>query len=158
MVQLRPVIAVRELPPCCTLLRAELPSIRSLISDKPREEEANILEYLQQGVVGCFFPDMGLARDVLAPGKRIPRQLPVAAVVPNCSSPLLSPSTSIDPSIVLTDGVWLWPSVLAYYVAEYHVLVNPEFHDHAKANHWIIQTAGIQLEDLSFEAFSMGHL
>src|SRR5690349_14944360 len=56
MVPLRPVISVREIPPCCALLRPGLPSIRSLVSDQPCAGEPRILQYLQQGVFGCFFP------------------------------------------------------------------------------------------------------
>src|SRR5438874_2384074 len=100
MIVLRPVILVREIPPNTAKLRSQLPSIRSLISEQPHCDEAKILQYLQQGVFGCYYPDPGLARDVLVPGKKVDSYLPAEALAhPGCS-------TAIEPSGVLTDGVW----------------------------------------------------
>ncbi len=132
LIRLRPVLAVREIPSSCASSRSMFPSLRSFVSDQPHEDEARILQYLQQGVFGCFYPDSGLDRDVLMPGNKVDRQL-------TCS--------------LLTDGVWLWPGVLAYYVARYHVRLDPEFVNHSRANTWTIQQSEVRLENLSFDAF-----
>jgi hypothetical protein len=154
MIILRPVISVREIPPNCASSRSQFPSLRSLVSEQPRGDEAKILQYLQQGVFGCFYPDAGLGRDVLEPGKKVDRQLSNDALGLPSASAFGPCSSVIEPSSVLTDGVWLWPGVLAYYVARYHVQVDPQFIDHARANNWTIQQAEVRLENLSFDAFS----
>ncbi len=153
LIRLRPVIDVREIPASYASSRSAFPSIRSLVSDQPCEDEAKILQYLQQGVFGCFYPDSGLARDVLTAGKKVERQLTNEQLGQACApdSPTCSPV--IDPHSLRTDGVWLWPSVLAYYVAKYHVRLDPEFINHARANNWVIRTSEVRLENLSFDAF-----
>ncbi len=153
---LRPVIKVRDIPPNCASSRAALPTLRSLVPAQPHRDEAKILQYLQQGVAGCFYPDPGLARDVLDPEKKVDRQLPPEALGVTPPTGSATCSTSIAPSLVLTDGVWLWPSVLAYYVARYHVLVDPDFVDHARACNWTVRQTDLPLDDLSFDAFSIG--
>lgn len=37
----------------------------------------------------------------------------------------------------LTDGVWIWPSHLAYYVRTYHVVLPEEFLDHMASRKWV---------------------
>jgi hypothetical protein len=155
MAVLRPVISVREIPPNYAKLRSQLPGIRSLISEAPQRDEAKILQYLQHGVFGCFYPDPKLAYDVLDPRKKIAVDLPTEALrlVGFSSSPAYT--TSIDPSSVLTDGVWLWPGVLAYYVATYHLKVDSEFVEYAKANDWTIRPSEVILANLSWDAFRL---
>jgi hypothetical protein len=149
MIRLKTVIAVRELPPNCSSSRTRLPTIRSLVCEQAHDEESTILRYLQQGVFGCFYPDPGLAQDVISPGTRVEKRLPLKALGVGSGGT----SASIDPSAVLTDGVWLWPSVLAYYVAKYHLVLDPDFIQHAKANNWTVNESEVRLEDLSFDAF-----
>lgn len=36
----------------------------------------------------------------------------------------------------VTDGVWLWPRDLAYYVRNYHVELPPEFIAHMRGSGW----------------------
>ena len=154
MIMLRAVISVKEIPPNCAKLRSKLPGIRSLISERPNRDEAKLLQYLQQGVVGCFYPDPGLAYDVLEPSRQVDRQLPEETLqVAHSVSP--SFSTSIEPGCVLTDGVWLWPAVLSYYVARYHVKLDPEFVAHASANNWIIRQPEVKLDNLCWDAFQL---
>jgi len=155
MIVLRPVISVREIPPNTARLRSQLPSIRSLVSEKPHYEEAKILQYLQQGVFGCFYPDPKLAHDVLEPGKRVDRQLQHEALGLAPSATPGAASTSIDPSSVLTDGTWLWPGVLVYYLARYHVRLDPEFVDHARVRSWTIKQSEVKLDDLCWDAFRL---
>ena len=39
---------------------------------------------------------------------------------------------------VLTDGEWVWPSCLVYYVKTYHVAIPVEFLEHMAARNWKI--------------------
>ncbi len=39
---------------------------------------------------------------------------------------------------IRTDGAWVWPSSLAYYVRQYHVKLPAEFLNHMAANDWIV--------------------
>jgi hypothetical protein len=154
MIRLRPVISVREIPPAYAKSRAGLPSMASLVSESPSADEPKLLRYLQCGVFGCFFPDPGLGHDVLAPGKKVDRELPREALDADEPDAGPAPPTAVGVSGVFTDGVWLWPGVLAYYVAKYHVRVDPEFIDHARARNWTVPAGDVRLEELSFDAFT----
>jgi hypothetical protein len=37
---------------------------------------------------------------------------------------------------IVTDGAWLWPGDLPYYIAQYHVSLPPDFTDQMRANSW----------------------
>jgi hypothetical protein len=140
MIHLRPVISVREIPPIAAKLRAALPSIRSLVRHSPNEDEENCVRYLQQGVFGCWFPCPRLADDVLQPGLRI-----------NLTEfPGLADS---GPACVLTDGCWVWPAVLVYYVARYHLQLTPDFVEQARANQWTVWPERFSIFDLCWDAF-----
>ncbi len=39
---------------------------------------------------------------------------------------------------IRTDGAWVWPSSLVYYVRRYHVKLPAEFLDHMAANDWMV--------------------
>jgi hypothetical protein len=155
MIVLRPVISVREIPPNTARLRSHLSSISSLVSEQPHREESKILQYLQQGVFGCFYPDPKLAYDVFDPARRVDRELPLEALGLAASSAPGADSASIDPSSVLTDGTWLWPSVLVYYLTRYHLRLDPEFIDHARARNWTIRQCDVKLDDLCWDVFHL---
>ncbi|WP_282205350.1 hypothetical protein [Kitasatospora fiedleri] len=42
----------------------------------------------------------------------------------------------------LTDGSWMWPSELAYYVETYHVELPADFLDHMASHGWITPEVG----------------
>ena len=140
MIHLRPVISVREIPPNASKMRASLPSIRDLISASPNEEEERILGYLRQGLFGSWYPDPGLEYDVLQTRAKI-------------DFALISGSPSLHPHSLLTDGEWLWPSVLLHYVSKYHLALEPAFVKHARSNQWRIQRDTIKMNDLCWSAF-----
>ena len=120
------------------------------VSEQPHPEESNILRYLQQGVFGCFYPDPGLARDVIDLGTMVEKCLPSDALG-------FSPSelsSRIEPGSVFTDGIWLWPGVLSYYIAKYHLAIDPEFVEHARSRNWTIRESEVRLETLCFDAFT----
>lgn len=90
---------------------SEAPSIHDAVRIEPHPEADRILAYLQSGI-GLS----GAGRyvlDVLDPKPR-----------------------GIAPLSQKTDGVWLWMSDLAYYVAKYHVALPDEFLAHMKQNDW----------------------
>lgn len=49
---------------------------------------------------------------------------------------------------IRTDGVWVWPSSLAYYVRKYHVKLPAEFLDRMASNYWRVG----ELEEVAVEA------
>jgi hypothetical protein len=48
---------------------------------------------------------------------------------------------------LLTDGEWIWPAELEYYVEEYDVGLPRDFIDHMAANEWTVPT--LSVEDLT---------
>ena len=51
---------------------------------------------------------------------------------------VLDPSKAkVTPSHVMTDGIWVWPYDLAYYVEAYHILLPEEFVAHVRSVGWI---------------------
>lgn len=88
----------------------EQPSITDSIQEAPLPFEDKIVSYLASGhpVVATA----GVVYDILDKSDE--------KVI--CSLKLLS------------DGSWVWPSDLAYYVAKYHVRLPEEFLDHVQQN------------------------
>ena len=54
---------------------------------------------------------------------------------------------------MLTDGTWVWPGALLYYVASYHVRLPERFRSHAAASNWRIDPASLNPEELDWDAF-----
>jgi hypothetical protein len=144
MTELKPVILVRELPPARSRLRQHLPSIRDLIMPAPFAQESAVLSYLVQGVVCGIYNDGGLLFDVLQPQQRV--------AVLSQDNPGLSKLT-IQPSLVLTNGTWVWPGVLPYYVAVYHLRLPALFLQFAEENHWKIDASAIDPGDVNWDAY-----
>ncbi|MFF4543189.1 hypothetical protein [Streptomyces sp. NPDC001435] len=49
---------------------------------------------------------------------------------------------------ILTDGVWVWPSSLAYYLDRYHTELPDEFLRHMGASGWTVPT----LDEVALDA------
>lgn len=139
MIELEPVIRVRELPPSLARLRAHLPSIRDLVSDTPTDLESELLAYLGRGIVCGVYSDPGLLRDAIMPGQRLD--------VASREDPRLA-GVVVQPSLLLTDGRWVWPGELTYYVARYHIQLPQRFFEFARERHWRIEDP-IDLGDVS---------
>jgi hypothetical protein len=141
MIRLRPVLAVRELPPAAARLRRHLPSITDFTAPAPGPGEAMVVSYLRQGAVCGLYPDPRLLYDVLQPGQRI--------------EPFHRPESegAVDGTVLLTDGAWVWSGALPYYVATYHLRLPAEFLEHAARQQWRIDPAAIKLGELNSEAF-----
>jgi hypothetical protein len=144
MVVLEPVISVRELPPSRARLRQHLPSLRDLVRDHPSVHEPAILAYLAQGVVCGIHNEPGLMHDVLQPGRRLHNLAGLN---------LTSETLTIQPSLVLTDGVWVWSGVLGYYVGVYHIQLPERFLRFAEERQWKIDPSTINLDDLNTDAY-----
>lgn len=92
-----------------------LPSIRDAVRSERHPNEARIVAYLDDGL--CLAACGGVQRDVLDP----------------------SPGRYTSPDM-MTDGVWLWPRDLCYYVAAHGVEVPAEFVEHMRLRGWVIPT------------------
>lgn len=102
------------------------PSLKACISDKPYENELEIVKYLQSGI--CIAACPGLVYDVHDKSKLIDG----------------------GPHI-LTDGVWVWPRDLVYYVEQYHVILPYNFINHLKLNNWTVpDKSKINLDNLEY--------
>ncbi len=90
------------------------PRLRDCIADTPQQHEREILAYLRSGryVIGR----LGVEFDVLSP-----------------QPPKISTEGGFR---VLTDGIWRWPSYLAYYVEHYHARLPRAFVKHMQRNNW----------------------
>lgn len=93
---------------------ADDPSIFDRIKDKPNINENKIIEYLKKGktIVACG----GVNVDIVNPSKGL-------AGCPD----------------VKTDGVWIWSGDLAYYVLNYHVVLDDKFIQTMEENDWDIR-------------------
>lgn len=88
-------------------------SLIKAIRNYPSEIEDKIVEYLENGVVFCVTPE--LVFDILDETKGV--------------------ITNLE---LLTDGVWVWYSDLAYYVKNYHVELDEEFIQYVQNKKWIM--------------------
>lgn len=51
---------------------------------------------------------------------------------------LQHPDRVLGPPSVYTDGVWVWPAGIAYYVDQYNLWPPSEFLDHMRSNRWVV--------------------
>lgn len=88
------------------------PSLRAVVGDTSHPDENGIVTYLRGGTILSM--TMGPGRDVLSPTPKL-----------------------IDPSHVLTDGLWIWPLDLAYYVENYHAGLPADFVARMRSLSWM---------------------
>jgi hypothetical protein len=144
MKTLQPILQVRELPPACASQRQELPSLCEFVADIPGPHEAAILSYLAQGVECGIYNDPGFLYDVLQPGVKLD-----FAPLRN----FIGPDTTLYPHLLMTDGTWVWPGALLYYLATYHLRLPDAFVDDAARRNWRIDPSTIDVLDLNWDAF-----
>jgi hypothetical protein len=90
---------------------ANLPSLKDAASAQPHVDQDKIVNYLR---TGPNFSAMGkVVGDVLNPSEKV----------------TLFPGTN-------TDGLYLWPTELAYYVQKYHVRLPQAFVDRMASLQW----------------------
>jgi hypothetical protein len=84
------------------------PSLRAAVRPDPAPDEIPMAVYLYRAVV--------------------------LAAVSGASDDVLDPAGGYaPPPHLMTDGVWLWPADLSYYVRRYHVRLPDEFVAHMRA-------------------------
>ena len=101
------------------------PSIKDFIGAKiDNETRKRVCEYLNSGyvLVACY----GTALDVINPDRGMA----------GCPS-------------MMTDGVWVWPGDLAYYVCEYSLGLNAEFIEFMRKNHWKVSRIEDEIDYLN---------
>lgn len=64
--------------------------------------------------------------------------------------PLVDPAEIVGPIQILTDGLWVWPNSLAYYVKRYHLQLPKEFVAHVELNGWQ-PPCGLDVSQVSIE-------
>ena len=89
------------------------PSIYDYIYNKSLENTNKICRYLEQGVT--FIVSPGMVEDVICPG-----------------------NGTIGSSNACTDGIWLWPETLPYYVRKYALKLPDAFIETMETNNWKI--------------------
>jgi hypothetical protein len=87
------------------------PSLREHLQESGHPDEAAIVHYLNAGTTLAATGSM--VDDYLDDTKKGVAHLEIA-----------------------TDGSWVWPRDLAYYVGAYHVRLPPEFVEHMRSNGW----------------------
>jgi len=106
-IQLRPCGFFKEF----AYSEGDFQSVKAAVCDEPQDDEQLVIAYLKNGHLFVISP--GVNQDVIA-----------------CDGSLASPSG------IQTDGVWMWPLELAYYVKKYHLKLPSEFIAHLQANKW----------------------
>lgn len=107
------IVAFRQVGYFRERFDSSLPSLRNAVRSTPHPDSERIIAYLVNGIrdevlfCGCYIPD---ALDS-------------------------EKSFCVAPGPV-TDGVWLWPPDLAYYVRNYNVALPDEFIMHMSRNGW----------------------
>ena len=102
------------------------PSVLDFIGMAVPEEIENICAYLNSGVV--LITCCGTSTDVIKPENGI-------AGTPS----------------VLTDGKWVWPGDLEYYVRSYRLALAPEFISDMRDNNWTVDLKESDLDYASIE-------
>ncbi|MBR6404353.1 MAG: hypothetical protein IKS48_13305 [Eubacterium sp.] len=92
--------------------------------DKAKDNIYKIVKYLIDGKALIISP--GLVDDVIDSSK----------------GPAGTPT-------VYTDGKWIWPGDLAYYVKNYHLELPQDFLDYMKEKNW---TVDFSLDDMDFDS------
>lgn len=87
------------------------PSIRASESDSAQPDEVRIVEYLNGGAT-------------------------LAATGSVVDDALDTSKKAVAPLEIATDGRWVWPRDLAYYVREYHLALPQAFIEDMRARFW----------------------
>ena len=106
--------------------------------------------FREMEIAGDDHPSLADVVGTLAPGgkDRIVRYLADGCGVlmaPTMVGDALDPERDAVAGLgLLTDGEWLWPAELGYYVDEYDVGLPGEFVDHMAANGWTVPTMSVE--------------
>lgn len=86
------------------------PSLRAALRDDADPLEPEIVAYLRGGAT--------------------------LATTGRMADDVISSEEDIAPLAILTDGEWMWPADLAYYVETYHVRLPQDFIEHIASQGW----------------------
>ena len=107
----------------------ECESIKDSVSNNKLANQADIIDYLAAGHV--LIASGGLAADYFN-----------------------ETANSGYPHII-TDGAWVWPGTLAYYIENYHVGLPDEFINHMKKGKWLspmeLEVESMLFDNMKFE-------
>ena len=103
------------------------PSIKECVGKGNKDLINQICKYLESGVTLVTSP--GVASDVINPERG-----------------------EIGTLSALTDGTWLWPGDLAYYVRNYSIELPDEFIQSMVNNNWSVP---IKIEDIDIETLTI---
>ncbi|MBE7071465.1 MAG: hypothetical protein E7383_01780 [Ruminococcaceae bacterium] len=103
------------------------PSIMDFIGKEDKSLIDNICSYLESGVPLATTP--GVVDDIINPDRGV-----------------------IGTPTALTDGTWVWPGDLSYYVKTYKLKLSDEFIQTMKDNNWKIP---ITLEDIDLDSLTI---
>jgi hypothetical protein len=115
-VKLKPVVQCREF----SFGMIHDPSLRTLMGAELWEYQAEVLEYLRSGHILGYLMGGGLP-DWFDPTCR--------------ANPIINGRVR-DGATPMTDGVWLWPAGLIYFIEKYNVRVPQEFIEYAANHGW----------------------
>ncbi len=122
-VKLRPIVQCREFP----FGMVGDPSMRTLMCEVAWEDQDKVLEYLRGGYILGYLMGGG-----------IPDWFD-----PNCRANPIIHGHVQEGATPMTDGVWLWPAGLIYFIEKYNVRVPQEFIEHAASNRWHIDKEAV---------------
>ena len=104
----------RETHAFLTRKAASFPCFKDCIKDEPEPYKGELISYLMAGYEHDYISSRLYLKD---PKDRA----------------ILTKS-----GLNLTDGVWIWPWELFYYVENFNISLPDDFISHAKRNNWII--------------------
>ncbi|MCQ2467915.1 MAG: hypothetical protein MJ108_06020 [Saccharofermentans sp.] len=107
--------------------KIDSPSIKDVVGKEQKELIEKICDYLASGVTLVTSP--GVANDVINPDRG-----------------------EIGTLSAMTDGTWLWPGDLAYYVKNYKLKLPEAFLKTMEANEW---SSKLKLEDIDFDSLTI---
>lgn len=130
-IELQPVVAFREFP----FGTIRDPSMREFMAAGAWDGEADVLAYLRSGHI-LGHPMSANLPDWFDPANR--------------ANPLIDgkPLGGVTP---MTDGVWVWPAGLIYFVEKYHVLLPHDFLHRAAKYDWLIDKLAVEQGRYEYE-------
>jgi hypothetical protein len=122
-VRLRLVVRFREFP----FGTVGDPSLCEFVSERPWQDQENVLSYLRSGYVFAI-PIGGGARDHIDPSQR--------------ANPVVD-GRGLAGCTEMTDGEWFWYAALIHYVERYNLRLPEEFVECARRHGWRVHKDGL---------------
>jgi hypothetical protein len=130
-VKVKPVVRFREFP----FGAVGDPSMREFRADEPWKDQEKVLDYLHSGYVVA-----------LVMGADLPDRFDASCR----ANPVINGKVE-GGATPMTDGVWLWPAGLIYFIEKYNVRVPQEFIDYAARNGWRVDQEAVRRGSYEFD-------